>query len=87
MVVEAEIVEEAWLPPPMTTALLVNDAADVTHVAHAIVPVAVIVPPVIGEVVPTLVTVPPPPPPALAQVELWQVQMSPEPMTICAGTP
>ena len=37
---------------------------------------------------PTLVTVPPPPlPPALAQVELWQVQMSPEPITICAGTP
>jgi hypothetical protein len=31
-----------------------------THVAHAIVPVVVIVPPVIGDVVAMLVTVPPP---------------------------
>jgi hypothetical protein len=37
----------------------------VTHVAHAIVPVAVMVPPVIGEVVAMLVTVPLPPPAAV----------------------
>jgi len=38
--------------------VLVRDAALVTHVAQAIVPVDVIVPPVIGEVVAMLVTVP-----------------------------
>jgi hypothetical protein len=38
--------------------VLVKDAAEVTHVAQAIVPVAVIVPPVMGEVVAMLVTVP-----------------------------
>ena len=42
-------------------ALLVNDAALVTQVAQAIVPLPVIVPPVIGPVVATEVTVPDPP--------------------------
>ena len=42
----------------MTTAFEVREAALVTHVAHAIVPVDVIVPPVIGDVVAIEVTVP-----------------------------
>ena len=54
----AEIVDDACNPPPITTALLVSAAALVTHVGQAIVPVDVIVPPVIGEVVAILVTVP-----------------------------
>ena len=45
-------------PAPVTKAVDVKLAADVTQVAQAIVPVLVIVPPVIGDVVATLVTVP-----------------------------
>jgi hypothetical protein len=41
--------------------VLVSEAAEVTHVAQAIVPVVVIVPPVIGEVVAIDVTPPPHP--------------------------
>lgn len=62
MVVSAEIVEVDWLPPPITTALLVSDAALVTHVVHPTVPVVVIVPPLRGELNVMLVTVPVPPP-------------------------
>ena len=38
----------AWLPAPITSSLAVSDAAEVVQVAHPIVPVVVIVPPVIG---------------------------------------
>ena len=51
VVVSAEIVEDACRPPPMTTAFEVSAAAEVTQVAQAMVPVVVMVPPVIGEVV------------------------------------
>jgi hypothetical protein len=44
------------------TAVLIRDAAEVSQVGQAIVPVVVIVPPVIGEVVAMLVTVPVPAP-------------------------
>jgi hypothetical protein len=57
-------------PAPNTIALLVNAAAFVVQVAHAIVPVVVNVPPVIGDVVATLVTVPVPPLPLLFPCEL-----------------
>jgi hypothetical protein len=46
-------------PAPVIIAVLVSEAAEVTHVAQAIVPVVVIVPPVIGEVVAIDVTPPP----------------------------
>jgi hypothetical protein len=49
---------DACNPAPVMIYVLVRDAALVTHVAQAIVPVKVIVPPVIGEVVAMLVTVP-----------------------------
>lgn len=45
-------------PPPVITAVLVSGDALVVHVAQAIVPDPVIVPPVIGPVVAILVTVP-----------------------------
>jgi hypothetical protein len=48
----------ACKPAPVISALFVSDATLVTQVAQAIVPVEVIVPPVIGEVVAMLVTVP-----------------------------
>ena len=48
-------------PAPVIIAVLVSEAAEVTHVAQAIVPVVVIVPPVIGEVVAIDVTPPPHP--------------------------
>lgn len=51
----------ACRPEPCRNCPLVNAAAEVTHVAQAIVPVCVIVPPVIGAVVAMLVTVPLPP--------------------------
>ena len=51
---------DAWPPPPVTMLVLTRAAAEVTQVAQAIVPVVVIVPPVIGEVVAMLVTVPVP---------------------------
>jgi hypothetical protein len=56
----AEGVCEACEPPPVMRAVEVSEAALVTHVAHAIVPVPVIGPPVIGLVVATLVTPPAP---------------------------
>ena len=54
----------AWAPSNPTTRLPCRRLEGlVTQVAHAIVPVVVIVPPVIGLVVAMLVTVPLPPPP------------------------
>jgi len=53
----------AWPPAPITRRFAVSAEAFVVQVAHAIVPVVVMVPPVIGEVVATDVTVPEPPPP------------------------
>jgi hypothetical protein len=50
----------ACRPEPTNTEPLVNAAAEVVQVAQARVPVAVMVPPVIGAVVATLVTPPPP---------------------------
>ena len=47
-----------WLPAPVIRLLLDNVEALVTQVAHAMVPDAVIGPPVRGEVVAILVTVP-----------------------------
>jgi hypothetical protein len=51
---------EACEPAPVTMAVDTRDAALVTQVAQAIVPVVVIGPPVIGDVVAMLVTVPVP---------------------------
>ena len=56
----ADGVWDACDPAPVIRAVLVSDAALVTQVAQAIVPLVVKVPPVIGEVVATLVTVPVP---------------------------
>ena len=58
-------------PAPVTMAVDVKLAAEVTHVAQAMVPVLVIVPPVIGLVVAMLVTVPLPPP------ALWHAPSAP----------
>jgi hypothetical protein len=59
-VLVAEGVCDAWEPAPVIRAVLVREAAEVTQVAQAIVPVVVIVPPVMGLVVAMLVTVPEP---------------------------
>lgn len=56
------VVADACNPPPITKELSVRAAALVTQVGQARVPVVVMVPPVIGEVVAMLVTVPAPHP-------------------------
>ncbi len=62
VVVPSDATTEVACPPaPSTTRLAVSEAAEVTQVAHAIVPVVVIGPPVIGLVVATLLTEPTPP--------------------------
>jgi hypothetical protein len=53
--------EVAWEPAPKTIRLAVNAAAFVVQVAQAMVPVVVMAPPVIGDVVAMFVTVPVPP--------------------------
>ena len=55
-------------PPPITGKFAVNAAALVVHVVQVIVPVVVMVPPPIGDVVAIEVTVPDPPPPPLGGV-------------------
>lgn len=76
------VTADACEPAPATSWPEVREAAEVTQVAQAIVPVPVIVPPVIGEVVATEVTVPlaaAPPSvnvqvvPELVQVTMWPV--------------
>lgn len=59
-VVVADGVWEPCEPAPVIIAVDVKDEALVTHVAQAIVPVVVIVPPVIGDVVAIEVTLPEP---------------------------
>jgi hypothetical protein len=58
MPVPVVVTAEACEPAPIISEFAVNAAALVTHVAQAMVPVDVIVPPVIGLVVAMLVTVP-----------------------------
>jgi hypothetical protein len=76
-VIVALVMSAATIKPLVTACVLPAKWAmptpgeeDVTHDAHAMVPVLVIVPPVMGEVVATLVTVPPPP---LAAVQLARI--------------
>jgi hypothetical protein len=54
-----------------------------TQVAHAMVPVEVMVPPVMGLVVAIEVTVPPPPPPV--EFKVVPLMLSPVPRVICTG--
>jgi len=62
VVVPRDATTESPCPPaPNAILLAVKLAAEVTHVAHAIVPVVVIGPPVIGEVVEIELTEPEPP--------------------------
>jgi len=68
----AEGVCEPCEPAPVIRAVEVSEAALVTQVAQAIVPVVVIVPPVMGEVVAMLVTVPVPPPAPHEQVATFE---------------
>lgn len=58
-----EVADGVWEPcepAPVISAVLVREAADVTQVAQLIVPVVVIVPPPIGELVAIEVTDPEP---------------------------
>jgi len=63
----------------------VSAAAFVVQVVQAIVPVVVIVPPVIGEVVAILVTVPVPPLTAVDVTLIWHVTVGDDPPVSVAG--
>ena len=71
----AEGVWDACPPPPVINAVLVKGDAFVVQVAHPIVPVVVIVPPVIGPVVAILVTDPEPLPRQFAPVDVLQAKL------------
>src|SRR6266481_8422337 len=77
---------EACDPAPVIMSVLVRELAAVTHVAQPSVPVEVMVPPVMGDVVAMLVTEPAPVPGARKPVRTSSIAVIAPPLVVTLAT-